>query len=728
MKYLAFDTETYLIANRESLAGDQGKESEGGKKSRSSVLTSPWVVPKGVLGSFATSNGAYCVSLKELELILVEALADEETHVIGHNLGFDIDVMVQFAPVLRGLFEDAMGAGRLHDTKILDQLYGLATGRYDKPKYHPEAEEKAPRDRWWRDDLVPRSLEVIAHDYCGMVLCKDDRIRLGFSAFDGVPIAEVPEEFRHYSMQDSIATLRVFLEIKRRLENMGAKNYLSESIQVQAEHVCRDMDTRGVRIDMRLADELAHKFREIQEPLQDKLVQAGLGRWDNRPKSIRTTTVLPQIVDPPVGEWIKSGGLIYRRKLLKSGPKWETALPVFHLNIAAVQAEVEKRCHTKDAPRRKDGSLALEYDYWVSRVGEGANALQAWLDNQKIDKILSTYLNVYRRTPRIFPRWWVLGARSGRMSASSPSVQNVPKRKLGIRALFMADEGKQIIKSDYSAQEMFTLCESMCNMGIKGALYEALTSGEDMHKYAGSLMLNKPAKDITKDERQATKILNFGVPGGLGADSLAEYAYAMYGVKWTAKEAGARRDRYLEVFDDVNAYLLSMKVGQDTLLRKVTGLGRKDWADALDLSDWNVIRAMANHENPEIAEIGQACERQLTIELPTGFRRANCRFTEGANCHFQGLAAAVTKRAMFLAYRMNLEILLVVHDEIVIQAEPKLVDLHARMLEKAMLQAFVEVCPTIGRYAKVEVTKGLDRWGPATDSNGKPLDVDNLLV
>lgn len=727
MRILAFDTETTLIEDRESLAAASGSV-PGTAKKNGKVLTSPWKTPTVVLGSYAKDGvGANVVTPKELERILIEALCQEDTQIVGHNLGFDIDVMVKFSPVLLGLFEDAMEEGRLHDTKILDQLYGLAVGRYDKPKYHADAIDKAPRDRWWREDMIPRTLEALAHDYCGMVLNKDNHIRLGYAQFMGKPIEKLPEDFREYALQDAKATLRVFLELKRRLENMGAKNWLSESIQIQAEHVCRDMDSRGIRIDRQLADELAAKFRLIQKPLQMKLVESGLGRWEPARKSISRTVPPAGVVFADPAVWSYHDGFIYKCQTFKSGAQWKIATPEFHLNTAAIQKALTGGSTTHEYPKRADGTPSLEYDYWVSRVPPEWTALRAWLDNQKIDKILSTYLNVYRQTRRIFPKWWVLGARSGRMSASCPSVQNVPKRKLGIRALFLADEGKQIIKSDYSAQEMFTLCESMLNMGIKGALYEALTSGQDMHKYATSLMLNKPIDQVTKDERQATKVLNFGVPGGLGADSLAEYAYALYGVQWTPKEAGAKRDKYLETFDDVNAYLLSMKIGQDTLLRKLTGLGRKDWAEALELSDWNVIKAMANHDNPEIAEIGQAAERQLVIELPTGFRRGNCRYTEGANCHFQGLAAAVTKRAMFLAYRCGLEILLVVHDEIVIQAAKADVEAHAKLLERAMLTAFREVCPNLGPYAKVEVTKGLDRWGPATDSDGKPLDTANLM-
>lgn len=725
MKFMAFDTETTRIEDRPALASPSGSN-PGAKKRAGRVLTGPWKTPDLILGSYATDTGvSFVVSPKELELILLEALQNTETHVIGHNIGFDIDVCTKAFPVLGPLFEDAMEAGRLHDTKLLDQLYGLAVGRYDRPRYHPEAHEKAPKDRWWSDELVPRSLDVIAHDYCGITLNKDPRIRLGYAQFRGVPISDLPADFRLYALQDAQATLRVFLELKRRLETIGAKNWLSEALQIKAAHVCQDMDKRGVRIDRKLATDLRHRFSALLGPLEERLVDAGLGRWEPIPKT-RETTVEPAIqdLDSPIGnEWYRIGDWIYTYRTLKNGIKWTRAQPEFHINTVAVQTALHVVCNTESAPRRADGTLGLEYDHWASRVPPSAPALVAWLERTKIEKILSTYLSVYSNADRIFPKWWVLGARSNRMSASCPSVQNVPKRRLGIRALFLPDEGKLFTKSDYSAQEMFTLAESMLNMGIRGPLYEALTSGKDMHYYAASLILGRPIDQITKDERQATKVLNFGVPGGLGAESLSEYAHALYGISWTPAEAAAQRDRYLNVFDDVNAYLLSMKRNQDTLLRKVTGLGRRDWAEALELNDWNIIRAMSTHSNPEIAEIGVECERQLTIELPTGFRRGNCRFTEGANCHFQGLAAAVTKEAMFRAYRLGLEVSLVVHDEIVIQSRPEDVDTHARLLEKAMLGAFRHVCPNLGPYAKVEVTKGLKRWGPATGPDGKALEI-----
>lgn len=713
IKVLSFDTETSLIEARTSLDGSSGGEQRSGK-----VLTSPWVTPRIALGSWAMAGDAQVESPENLRVMVAGALIND-AHLVCHNLPFDYGVMVEAFPELREPLLVAAAEGRLHDTKILDQLYGLAVGRYDRPKYDPVSK------KWAQVELRPRSLDVLAQEYCGMVLNKDPNIRLAFGQFIG-RFQDVPADFKAYALQDAVATLRVFRELERRLEQIGAKNWLSEASQIRMSLVNRDLDGRGVHIDRRLASELRHRFVAMVEPLERQLEAAGLGRYRPVPKttkSVPCTFVVACAQKPKTWVLDVPTGKLMRFRPLKKGGLLDQAEPAFSMDVKALQRAVGALPGAAEAPRRADGTIGLEYDFWATKVPPTELGLCVWLEHQKLQKVLSTYLNVYARVPhRIFPKWWELGARTGRESASCPSVQNVPKNKFGIRALFVPAPGLVFTKADYSAQEMYTLCEAMIDRQIQGPLYEVLTSGKDIHKYAASLVLRKPMDQVTKEERQGQKALNFGVPGGLGPKKLAEYAHQCYGVLWTEQEAADRRHSFLSAFDDIEAYLQSMKRGQDFLLRKVSGLGRRDWAEALETDDWNVIRTMTLHANPEIAAMGQEAERQLTIELPTGFRRANCRFTEGANCAFQGLAAAVTKEAAWKAFRSGLEVVLVVHDEIVIQRRPDLPALDP-ILEHCMLSAFREVCPHVGQYAKVEVTPGIKRWGPATGGKGELLDL-----
>lgn len=716
MKILAWDTETALIAARTQVAPNSG---------RAVVNTGPFVTPDIVLGSIAGEGfeDGRVVNPALLAAQLEDWLeGGPDHHLVGHNLPFDYAVVCKFAPHMREVFDKAAEEGRLHDTMLLDVLYGLSVGRYDRPKFNPETKV------WSREEVKSRRLADLAFSYLGQHLAKDDHIRLGFGQFKGRPIAELPEEFRFYAAQDAVATYKVFLELKARLEKDGRRNWLSEPIQVRAALALRPLDERGVVVDWALAAKLQRQVESWLDPLRHELVAGGLGRWE-KDMAVGEPKIEPPCprTGPTAWTWDPKSKLVFKYRHFKKMSKLSWAKGVFSLNTAEIQ-EALRPFADKETPLRANQAISLEYDYWAEHLpAEAPPILRRWLEHEKGKKILTTYLSLYSRTPEVFPRWHIIGARSGRMSASSPNLQNIPKRKYGIRALFLPRVGKVFVKGDYSAQEMLTLAEilEVKHLG-QGPLYAMISSGVDLHRFAASMMFGKPAAEVTKEERQALKALNFGVPGGLGARKLRDYAAQTWGLDWTVATAAYHRQKYLEVFTDVAAYLEDLKVSQDALLRRLTGEGRRGWAETLELTDWNVIKAMQRHPDPEIQEIGQLAEQSQVVELPTGRVRAQCRFTEAANCGFQGLASDVTKEAVWRCYRAGLVVVMVVHDEIVVESAPSEAGGAGRVLEESMLAAFRAVCPSVGQFAKVEVEGPLTRWGPATDPNGKEVDLSSI--
>jgi len=105
-------------------------------------------------------------------------------------------------------------------------------------------------------------------------------------------------------------------------------------------------------------------------------------------------------------------------------------------------------------------------------------------------------------------------ATTGRMSCSNPNLQNLPKNE--IRKAFIARAGFSILKIDYSQIEYRIFIHYLNNP----EMIEAYKNGVDMHKKTAQLMFNK--KEITKEERQQGKQLNFGLIYGMGASSLAQ--------------------------------------------------------------------------------------------------------------------------------------------------------------------------------------------------------------
>jgi DNA polymerase I-like protein with 3'-5' exonuclease and polymerase domains len=705
---IALDTETTLIPDRAHTLSRSGQK----------INLSPYETPEFIIGSSAYIGPCMCTGLGMLPEFprSVRRMLENGDELVFHNAAFDIDVLCKADPSLWPLFQAALDAGRIHDTMILDVLYGLAIGRYDKPYLFKDS------GKYGKLELRFQSLDKLAKYYCDMDLPKDPNIRLGFGQFKGWSFQKIPTAYTDYAVRDAEATLSVYIELRRRIHDELKDSDLSEPLQVKASIAMHAMDKRGVEVDKGLATKLYHIMADMQKPLQEQMVEEGLGRWMPTPNTTKVSKVAK--CDGST-DWVKQGKLIVKYRHYKTRSDRRTATPRFQLNTKQIQKALPK---VEGAPVRADGSPGLDADFWSKHISRRPSPLRTWLRHEGVKKVCNTYLHLYSRTDRVFPRWHVLGARSGRMSAARPSIQNVPKRKTGIRALFMTQPGHQLVVADYSGMEMFTLCEIMHKYNVKGPLYDILSGGADIHTHSASLVLGKPMAEVTKVERQGQKVLNFGIPGGLGPAKLADYAYGMYGLDWDEKEAAKRRDKFFQTFTDIEAYLNCFRKGQTYCLQKVTGEGVAHWRSKLGGNcGWNVIRALSESDDPALKEVGLEAERQVKVTLPSGRIRARCRFTEAANTGFQGLAADVTKEALWRAHCAGLPVVIVVHDEIVLESKEEDVEKHVDLLRECMLGAFRDLCPLVGSYATVDIQQGLSRWGKVTDLEGKELDMEALI-
>src|SRR5262245_26469283 len=162
------DCESELIKDRAAAPVHSG----GGRTGR--VLIEPFTPPALVLGTLADENNPDGLLKGPDEFCeIVRWRLDNGWHLVFHNISFDMQVLCAHDPGLREPFLRAADDGRLWDSMLLDQLYGLAIGRFDKPKYNPETAERLTEEN------RPRSLETLAYTYCGVRLPKDNPTRLG---------------------------------------------------------------------------------------------------------------------------------------------------------------------------------------------------------------------------------------------------------------------------------------------------------------------------------------------------------------------------------------------------------------------------------------------------------------------------------------------------------------------------------------------------------------------
>ncbi len=154
---------------------------------------------------------------------------------------------------------------------------------------------------------------------------------------------------------------------------------------------------------------------------------------------------------------------------------------------------------------------------------EIVGVLEEW---REYSKLLNTYLEplpslIAPEDGRLHTNFNQAVASTGRLSTSSPNLQAIPIRtELGreIRSAFVAEPGFRLLSADYSQVELRILA----HVSGEPKLREAFAAGEDIHAATAAEVLGKERSELTKDERNVAKMVNFGILYGISAFGLSE--------------------------------------------------------------------------------------------------------------------------------------------------------------------------------------------------------------
>ncbi|MHC4958303.1 MAG: DNA polymerase I [Planctomycetota bacterium] len=176
------------------------------------------------------------------------------------------------------------------------------------------------------------------------------------------------------------------------------------------------------------------------------------------------------------------------------------------------------------------------------------------LEYREITKLKGTYVDalpllVNEKTGRIHTTFHQTVAATGRLASSDPNLQNIPVRtELGrrVRRAFVAEKGNLLLSADYSQIEL----RLMAHMSEDEALVEVYTSGGDIHAETASRMFGIAPGDLTRDQRNSAKAINFGILYGMGPQRLAR------DLKITLDEARSFLETYFREFPRVKDFQL----------------------------------------------------------------------------------------------------------------------------------------------------------------------------
>lgn len=175
------------------------------------------------------------------------------------------------------------------------------------------------------------------------------------------------------------------------------------------------------------------------------------------------------------------------------------------------------------------------------------------IEHRQLSKLKSTYTDqlpqqVNKRTGRVHCSYHQAVTATGRLSSSSPNLQNIPIRTeqgRRIRKAFIAKPGHKLVAADYSQIEL----RIMAHLSNDSGLLEAFKQGRDIHTATAADIFNTEIEAVSSDQRRSAKAINFGLIYGMSAFGLAKQLHV--------ERAAAQTyiDLYFERYPGVKTYM-----------------------------------------------------------------------------------------------------------------------------------------------------------------------------
>ena len=260
-------------------------------------------------------------------------------------------------------------------------------------------------------------------------------------------------------------------------------------------------------------------------------------------------------------------------------------------------------------------------------------------------------------------------AATGRLSSTNPNLQNIPIRTeqgRRIREAFITDGDKVLVSADYSQFEL----RLAAILAGDDSLINDFNGDVDVHTKTASEVYGIPMDDVTKDQRRAAKVINFGVLYGMSPHGLA----ANTGMSFM--QAKEFIDQYFELRAPIRSFIDATIAKAKTEGYVETYYGRR-------------------RPTPDV--------KSSNFMVRAGAERA------AANMPIQGTEADLMKRAM-LEVDQRIEGLgeqiLQIHDSILVECPKE----NAEKITAILKEVMESVAPELNIALRVDVHSG-DTWG-----------------
>src|SRR5882762_8783063 len=305
--------------------------------------------------------------------------------------------------------------------------------------------------------------------------------------------------------------------------------------------------------------------------------------------------------------------------------------------------------------------LALEYP-----------VIATLLEYRTVQKALTSYGQnmidlINPTTGRLHADFRQIGAPTGRFSCTNPNIQQVPHAVEYRRCFSGYPAGRKLIIADYSQIELRILAEFSGDRGF----INAFNSGADLHRVTAAEVFNASLDQVSKEQRDFAKRLNFGVVYGIGAQRFS----IMTGLSVGEAENVLRK--YFGTYRQLDTYLneAANRAVRDRQARTASG---------------RLVRFRYDEQD----------RQQISMTK-----------RNGKNTPIQGTSADILKRALRLLNdelrNTNAQIVNIIHDEIVVEADADEAEAIAEKVERTMRVAGEEFVKTVPVKVETEIA---DEW------------------
>ena len=305
--------------------------------------------------------------------------------------------------------------------------------------------------------------------------------------------------------------------------------------------------------------------------------------------------------------------------------------------------------------------LALEYPI-----------IATLLEYRTVQKALTSYGQnmielINPTTHRLHADFRQIGAPTGRFACTNPNIQQVPHAVEYRRCFSGHPEGRKLVIADYSQIELRILAEFSGDR----AFINAFRSGADLHRVTAAEVFNVTVDQVSREQRDFAKRLNFGVVYGIGAQRFS----IMTGLG--VPEAEGVLKKYFATYRQLDTYLNEAANRAVRERQARTGSGR-------------LVRFRYDEQD----------RQQISMTK-----------RNGKNTPIQGTSADILKRALRLLKDelrgTNAQIVNIIHDEIVVEADAHEAEDVALKVERAMVAAGEEYVKSVPVKVETEIA---DEW------------------